>query len=54
MGMRGRDVYQDKTHIPRWLTQNGRIITIAEFLPKEQGVLASHQVPHPGSPAVER
>ena len=54
MGMRGRDVYQVKTHIPRWLTPNGRIITIAEFLPDEQGVRASHQVPHRASPALER
>ena len=52
MGRRGRDAV--RTHpLGRWPAK-GRVITIAEVLPKEQGAWGPHQALQPGGPAQGR
>ena len=40
-----------QTHAPVWWPTNGKIIRIAEVVPKEKGVQAPYQASQPGVPA---
>lgn len=54
MSKRGRDVIQSRPILMDRQPTNGRTITNAEVLPKEQRVQASHQAPQPRKRSPQR
>lgn len=53
-GRRDRDTIQSRFITPRQVTHKGRMITIVEVLPKEQGIQVPHQDPQSKSPTLGR